>query len=238
MLSQAVYWATRTGENDGWFYKTQADWEAETGLSRYEQESARKALKERGILSEELRGLPAKLWFRINPEELVAHLQPSLRPNPILGCGQTPNKYGEEPHPSNGTENTTENTNKRGSARARKEAPKQEILTLRIEDAFPVELATTEFSAAWENWLAYLTAKRKKPTAQTVKLQIAKLKVWGSARAIIAIGKSIENGWIGLFEPDQPKGRAQQARRAATEHCLTTIEQPKAWNPLTDPDPE
>ena len=72
-LSQAIYW-TRVGEaileNGGWFYKTIAQWSHETGLSRREQERARRCLKALGVLEEELRGLPAKLWFRVNLERL------------------------------------------------------------------------------------------------------------------------------------------------------------------------
>lgn len=44
MLSQAVYWANRGSDDDGWFFKTQVEWEDETGLSRTEQETARKKL--------------------------------------------------------------------------------------------------------------------------------------------------------------------------------------------------
>ena len=64
MLSQAVYWSSRTGDSEGWFFKTIGEWEEETGLTRREQETARKNLK--GILDSELRGIPARLYFRIN----------------------------------------------------------------------------------------------------------------------------------------------------------------------------
>lgn len=36
-LSQMTYWTNRS-DDDGWVYKTQEEWEEETGLSRYEQE--------------------------------------------------------------------------------------------------------------------------------------------------------------------------------------------------------
>jgi hypothetical protein len=65
-LSQALYWSKRTGENDGWFYKTQTDWEEETGLSRREQETARKNLRDRGILLEKQEGLPQRLYFKLD----------------------------------------------------------------------------------------------------------------------------------------------------------------------------
>ncbi len=66
MLSQAVYWSSRTDDKCGWFYKTQPEWEDETGLTRYEQEGARKKLKALGILEEVKRGVPCKTFYRVN----------------------------------------------------------------------------------------------------------------------------------------------------------------------------
>ncbi len=67
MLSQAMYWSKRANSNnEGWFYKTRDQWEEETGLSRYEQESARKALRRLSFWKEELRGVPAQMHYRID----------------------------------------------------------------------------------------------------------------------------------------------------------------------------
>ena len=74
MLSQAVYWSKRTKDNEGWFYKTQEEWEEETGMSRREQETARKRLKRAGLLEETRAGLPAKMYYRINADKLLESL--------------------------------------------------------------------------------------------------------------------------------------------------------------------
>src|SRR6516225_7987766 len=69
LLGQCVYWAKNVlehqPERNGWFWKTQAEWQGETGLSRREQESARVRLRELGLLTEERRGMPAKRWYRL-----------------------------------------------------------------------------------------------------------------------------------------------------------------------------
>lgn len=87
LLSQMIYWHNRT---DGqWFYKTQAELEEETGLSRYEQESARKKLHAIGVLEEVKKGIPAKLYYRVNSEVLQALLladNPPVKPR-NQGCG-------------------------------------------------------------------------------------------------------------------------------------------------------
>jgi len=78
MLSQAVYWSKRTGTAGGWFYKTQTQWEEETALSRYEQETARRRLKKLGILEEKKQGIPCKVFYRVNAEKLAEGLQTSM----------------------------------------------------------------------------------------------------------------------------------------------------------------
>ena len=75
MLSQAVYWSKRANSNDeGWFYKTRDQWEEETGLSRYEQESARKALRRLSFWKEDLRGVPAQMHYRVDITSLSSEL--------------------------------------------------------------------------------------------------------------------------------------------------------------------
>lgn len=69
MLSQMVYWSMRT-RGDGWFYKTQEEWQEETGLNRREQENARSALKAVGVLAEKKQGIPCRVFYRVDSERL------------------------------------------------------------------------------------------------------------------------------------------------------------------------
>lgn len=68
LLSQFVYWHNRM--NGDWMYKTRDDIQQETGLSRDEQETARRRLVTLGVLEEKLCGIPATLHFRVNAERL------------------------------------------------------------------------------------------------------------------------------------------------------------------------
>lgn len=95
LLSQAVYWSRRTGDNGGWWWKTASDWTEETGLSRREQETARSILRELGFWQEEKRGIPARLWYHLDGEALtVALRQTSMAENAMLVCTKTPNWHG------------------------------------------------------------------------------------------------------------------------------------------------
>ena len=112
LLSQAVYWSRRTGAgNDGWFWKTGAEWEEETGLTRYEQEGARKILRSLGFWEEEKRGIPARLWFRLDLDQLERGLniaQTSMRKTSKQASGKPANRQAENQQTI--SENTSEST--------------------------------------------------------------------------------------------------------------------------------
>ncbi len=74
-IAQAMYWTGKGTDPDGWFYKTQAEWYEELGMGRREQETARKSAKQKGVLEEERRGVPAKLFYRVNFDRLIDVLQ-------------------------------------------------------------------------------------------------------------------------------------------------------------------
>ena len=104
-LSQLFYWHGKGRDPDGWIYKTQAAWEDETGLSRREQETARRNLRQRGIIEEKLAGIPATLHYRINVDRLAALLAErcqALPPAPPERCVHTSSR---QPGPSRGPEN-------------------------------------------------------------------------------------------------------------------------------------
>lgn len=71
-LANLFQWSGTQRNPEGWIYKTQEEIEAETGLSRREQETARKLLRAATLLREERRGVPARLYYLIEVERLNA----------------------------------------------------------------------------------------------------------------------------------------------------------------------
>lgn len=63
-LSQAFYWQKRCKKE--WWWKTMEDWQEETCLSRREQETARAKLRELGLIKEQRKGSPAKLFYSVD----------------------------------------------------------------------------------------------------------------------------------------------------------------------------
>lgn len=139
MLSQAFYWQQRAKSDDGWWFKTRDDWTEETGMARREQEGARKRLRNLGILQEDLRGVPATLWYKVDetrlleaiinlsnftvtgaipptsvgtkpPIQLVQNRPSSWAETAQLDGPKPPNKLGRSAPTFNETETTTETT--------------------------------------------------------------------------------------------------------------------------------
>lgn len=108
-LSQMTYWTNRS-DDDGWVYKTQEEWEEETGLSRYEQEGARKKLRSIGVLLEKKKGVPARLFYKIDNNVLFQALVAANKnaEKPHTGMRKTSKQVSGKPA-NFLTENTTEN---------------------------------------------------------------------------------------------------------------------------------
>lgn len=68
LLSQAEYMSTRSQGKP--FSKTSQEWERETGLTYWKQQTARKILSQFSFWTEYLAGNPAKLYFRVDVAEL------------------------------------------------------------------------------------------------------------------------------------------------------------------------
>lgn len=119
MLSQGLYWAKvleRTNPTaDGWFYKTQAQWTAETCLSRWEQDGARKLLRGFSFWNEKRKDAPPKSYFRVDMEKLIEVIAGNvekphsrLRENLAPEGGKTPVQTVRKQHSLIGTKNTSE----------------------------------------------------------------------------------------------------------------------------------
>jgi hypothetical protein len=101
MLSQMYYWSSEgriAEDRDGWFHKTIDEWEMETGLSRSEQDRARRDLKGLGVLEDKRKGNPARMWFRLNTDALllkVAEFAESCKPNKNISLQDSANKESD-----------------------------------------------------------------------------------------------------------------------------------------------
>lgn len=77
LLHHLLYWSrSDTAElKDGWFYHTTQRIKKYTGLNTGVQQRVRLALIKMGILEQELRGLPARNYYRINLDAILKALE-------------------------------------------------------------------------------------------------------------------------------------------------------------------
>ncbi len=78
LFQQLAYWSDK-GSDPEWIYKTQKDIEEETTLTRTQQETARARLRKLGVIEENKKGLPAKLYFRVNWDAVFALFDDSVK---------------------------------------------------------------------------------------------------------------------------------------------------------------
>jgi hypothetical protein len=88
-LSQLWYWHGR-GSDPDWTHKTIDEWTEETGLSRKEQDRAKRELVGRGLISIEKRGVPCRCYFRLNMPEIIEKI--ASNPNGYPVCPKRTNK--------------------------------------------------------------------------------------------------------------------------------------------------
>lgn len=151
-LGQLMYWDGKgTKLDDGWIEKTAAEFEAETALTRREQDTARNACIDccrevddvpntGGVVSYKLQGLPAKSTYKINYaklQEAILRASPSRGswPDPTpqsslalsakLDSTKAPNKIGGKR--TYNTEITSESTSLAQSATASEPEQKPEF---------------------------------------------------------------------------------------------------------------
>lgn len=78
LLSQSLYWTRmlleRNDRQDGWFWKTQQDWQRELALSKHEQATARRHLSALPFWHEQRRATHGRLHYRIDLDLLANRL--------------------------------------------------------------------------------------------------------------------------------------------------------------------
>ncbi|HII3686449.1 hypothetical protein NMW45_07440 [Pasteurella multocida] len=95
-FEQIFYWQDKAENKELGVYKTQSELEEETGLTRKEQETARKKLREIGILIETHKRLEHRMYFKINMERLdeilstLANVQTEHSPMPESDIREEP----------------------------------------------------------------------------------------------------------------------------------------------------
>jgi hypothetical protein len=92
LLSQAYYWALRS--EGGRFWKTMSQWQEETGLTRREQDHARKILRGFPFWLEQVRKLEHRVWYTVDPQAILDAVDRAL------SMAESANDVGEKGQPT------------------------------------------------------------------------------------------------------------------------------------------
>ncbi len=116
LLGQLYYWALTEGE---WFDRTQTEIFDLTAISARQQNTAREKLQEMGFIEVERRGIPARLFYKINFESIeLAH--------EFLGFKLPEYKKNQNAQPSKSTHCTEKNLPTKANNRKRENAEVKE----------------------------------------------------------------------------------------------------------------
>lgn len=208
----AQEWSSKEHPDDaGWWHATKAEIEERTGLSDEMQETARRRLRDAGVL-EERRGVLkrgaslATIWYRLDLARLSAIVYRETRQT---DAGNPGKRAPENPANDHTSGNTSENTSlkqppkppKGGRGRERKPFDPGEF-----DHLIPVELARSgEFVEAWHTWMADRRERKQAVTEAAALLQLKRLNTEaGSPEAAVGwIRNAIEKGWRGLYRPTE-----------------------------------
>ena len=74
LISKEEYFIETSQINKGWFFNTENNIERDTTLTRYQQRKCLKTLVKYKIIEVKRKGIPAKLYFKINEQQVVQFL--------------------------------------------------------------------------------------------------------------------------------------------------------------------
>ena len=73
LISKEEYFISQ-GMTDGWFFNTEANIEADTTITPYQQRKCLSTLKTEGLIQVKRKGIPAKKYFKINEQQVIKFL--------------------------------------------------------------------------------------------------------------------------------------------------------------------
>ena len=200
-----------------WWWATKAEIEERTGLSDEMQETARRRLRDLGVL-EEKRGLLrrgaslATIWYRIDMAALSAIVYRESRQSKADEPGNRAPGIPANDHasltPSSTTEEQHPPTPQRGKrSRVRRES--KEISVEAFDAEIPLHFQTEAFLEAWHAYVGMRERKHREerakpltPLAAGNALKMLEREAKDPTVAIPWIQRSIDNSWTGIF-PDR-----------------------------------
>lgn len=212
LCAEYNYWEQQDQLEDGMFYSTAENIERNTGLSPYQQREAIQNLVNAGILSTELKGMPAVKWFRINEDQLLKNF--------TTRCEKTLQQDVKKLNTNNNKKNNKKNTISKDIV-AEAGSPKKnayqkcvDMVNGFTEDPQLRELLITFLKMLLENCRE--AGKQFYANMFKGKLNsLAKLSTDTSTQIQI-VTRTLDNGWCGFYPLDNEK-RPYKKKQASSD---------------------
>ena len=210
LASESDYWQKNKGmTEDGYFFSTIENIEEKTTLSEYKQRRCLNNLKDLGIVSVIVKGMPAKRYIKINEAEVLKILENKLLNNSSASSVISQELVTEKLKGNNNIKNNNINNNingetsspetKEDNSSSKKRISKKEQLTDYINSlAYNAEIKDILFK-----WLFSIGLNRN-VHLQQFKDMLAHLEdECNKDESLIkdAINNSYLNNWFGFYRP-------------------------------------
>ena len=142
LISERDYWESRKQLEDDWFYSTIENIENEIGYNEYKQRKILKSLENKGVLEVKVNGMPAKIYIRIDEENLLNLLNVQFFKN-----SRTSSLKIKEQEPQNlrGNNNNIKIINKNSIITNNNEHNNNNNIYRYVEEKFCRSLSPTEY---------------------------------------------------------------------------------------------
>ena len=216
LLSQCVYWSDKSKIPDGWFYKTDAEWKEELGLTRGGLDTALKE-NEKYIETKIARvGPTPKSHYRVKLDLLVSDISDLL-------------ETGQSDLPENGdssiAETTTETTSLAAKLRAASVSPEVMLLSVRFAELSGVDWkapkSNNEWAAANRLWIAPIKRMLETANGQSIEILAEAIRRMRADKLTIANPGSVEKVFTSIYgERRSATSDPEAARLAAKREAL------------------
>lgn len=244
LASEHKYWSNTEKLEDGFFYSTVEKIKENTTLSKDQQRSAMNTLKEKGIVTVILKGIPAKRYIRINEDAVIPYILDKFVQNGLTSSYQTSDQVVVK-HDSKLSENTTTSCreteqqvvgkyvgNNNNNNNNNKQESKKESIKERKHSGYDEILAEIPDDALRETYLDYIKMRKmiKAPmTDRALRMLIGKveqLEPGNTERQKLLLDTAILNNWKSVYplKDNQTRSYGRTAEDKNAGYCINPNE--------------
>lgn len=215
MLSRGLHWSRHTADPERWFYKSRDEWQRETGMTRFEQEGARKILRELKVWGENWEQKTNRMWYRVDLDrldELLLEGGSAENPPTPIGVGGKPSEgSAENQHHLSSTEEDIQKKTATELTEVQSSIQKPSSLKPSPSPSLSLLMNDAAFLSEWGFFIEHRKKLKKPLTGRAEQIILKKLEQ-RPQRAVEALQKCMEKGWQSFeweYLDQQPRNSQQ-----------------------------